>query len=98
LNSGCNPARIAEAEKNLIEFLGEKSLAGKTFLDIGSGSGLSSLAARRLGATVMSFDYDGESVACTRELRRRYFPDDLFWVIEPGSVLDPPYLASLGQF
>ena len=60
-----NQARIAAAEKNLIEFLGEKTLAGRTFLDVGSGSGLSSLAARRLGATVTSFDYDSQSVACT---------------------------------
>jgi 2-polyprenyl-6-hydroxyphenyl methylase/3-demethylubiquinone-9 3-methyltransferase len=93
-----NEARIAEAEKNLIEFLGEKSLAGRSFLDIGSGSGLSSLAARRLGATVTSFDYDGQSVACTEELRRRYLPDDPSWIIEQGSVLDTEYLAGLGQF
>jgi len=93
-----NQARIAEAEKNLIEFLGEKSLDGRSFLDVGSGSGLSSLAARRLGATVTSFDYDGESVACTEELRRRYLPDDPSWIIEQGSVLDTEYLAGLGQF
>jgi 2-polyprenyl-6-hydroxyphenyl methylase/3-demethylubiquinone-9 3-methyltransferase len=93
-----NQARIAEAEKNLIEFLGEKSLAGRSFLDVGSGSGLSSLAARRLGATVTSFDYDGQSVACTVELRRRYLPDDPSWIIEQGSVLDTEYLAGLGRF
>ena len=93
-----NQARIAEAEKNLIEFLGEKTLAGRAFLDVGSGSGLSSLAARRLGATVTSFDYDSQSVACTEELRRRYMPDDPFWIIEQGSVLDTQYLAGLGQF
>ena len=93
-----NQARIVGAEKNLIEFLGEKPLTGKFFLDVGSGSGLFSLAARRLGATVTSFDYDGQSVACTEELRRRYFPDDPSWIIEQGSVLDPRYLAGLGQF
>jgi len=93
-----NQARIAEAEKNLIEFLGEKSLDRRSFLDVGSGSGLSSLAARRLGAMVTSFDYDGQSVACTEELRRRYLPDDPSWIIEQGSVLDTEYLAGLGQF
>ena len=93
-----NQARIAEAEKNLIDFLGEKSLDGRSFLDVGSGSGLSSLAARRLGAMVTSFDYDGQSVACTEELRRRYLPDDPSWIIEQGSVLDTEYLAGLGQF
>ena len=93
-----NEARIAEAEKNLIEFLGKESLAGRSFLDVGSGSGLSSLAARRLDARVTSFDYDGQSVACTEELRRRYRPDDPSWIIEQGSVLDTEYLAGLGQF
>jgi 2-polyprenyl-6-hydroxyphenyl methylase/3-demethylubiquinone-9 3-methyltransferase len=93
-----NQARIDEAERNLIEFLGEKTLTGRAFLDVGSGSGLSSLAARRLGATVTSFDYDGQSVTCTEELRRRYLPDDPSWTIEQGSVLDRQYLAGLGQF
>jgi len=93
-----NEARIAEAEKNLIEFLGEESLAGRSFLDVGSGSGLSSLAARRLETQVTSFDYDGQSVACTEELRRRYLPDDPSWIIKQGSVLDTEYLAGLGQF
>ena len=93
-----NDARIVEAEKNLNQFLGEGSLADKTFLDIGSGSGLSSLAARRLGATVLSFDFDTQSVACTEELRRRYRPGDGSWTIEQGSVLDQGYLACLGQF
>jgi 2-polyprenyl-3-methyl-5-hydroxy-6-metoxy-1,4-benzoquinol methylase len=93
-----NETRIAEAETNLQEFLGESSLSGKSFLDIGSGSGLSSLAARRLGATVLSFDFDSQSVDCTKELRRRYFDDDGSWVVEQGSVLDQNYLARLGQF
>src|SRR5215471_14421654 len=77
-----NDARIIEAENNLNQFLGEGSLADKTFLDIGSGSGLSSLAARRLGATVLSFDFDSQSVACTEELRRRYRPGDGSWRID----------------
>jgi 2-polyprenyl-6-hydroxyphenyl methylase/3-demethylubiquinone-9 3-methyltransferase len=93
-----NDARITEAENNLKEFLGEDSLGGKTFLDVGSGSGLSSLAARRLGATVTSFDYDTLSVACTAGLRRRFLPGDPLWTIEQGSVLDNRYLDGLGQF
>jgi 2-polyprenyl-6-hydroxyphenyl methylase/3-demethylubiquinone-9 3-methyltransferase len=73
-------------------------LRGKRFLDIGSGSGLFSLAARRLGATVHSFDYDTHSVACTTELRQRYFPDSQQWVVEQGSALDSDYVRSLGEF
>lgn len=90
--------RIADAEQSLREMLGVESLAGRSFLDIGSGSGLFSLAARRLGARVHSFDYDPQSVACTRELRRRYFPDDPSWTVEAGSALDAEYLRSLGTF
>jgi SAM-dependent methyltransferase len=77
-------------------------LRGLRLLDIGCGSGLSSLAARRLGARVHSFDYDPESVACTLDLRRRLFPQDSdeseAWAVEQGSVLDESYLRSLGQF
>lgn len=90
--------RIAIAEQSLRGMLGVETLSGKRFLDIGSGSGLFSLVARRLGATVYSFDYDPQSVACTAELRRRYFMDDAAWTVEQGSVLDEDYLAALGTF
>ncbi len=90
--------RILEAEKSLQDMLKVDTLHGKRFLDVGSGSGLFSLAARRLGATVHSFDYDPQSVACTQQLRSRYFPDDDEWVIESGSALDKEYLDSLGQW
>ncbi|MFN0020111.1 MAG: class I SAM-dependent methyltransferase [Pirellulaceae bacterium] len=93
-----NDDRIQLAERSLREMLRVESLQGKKFLDIGSGSGLFSLAARRLGATVHSFDYDGQSVACTTELKRRYFPDDPQWRIEQGSVLDQAYLKGLGTW
>ena len=90
--------RIAKAEESLREMLEVESLEGKTFLDIGSGSGLFSLAARRLGATVHSFDFDSNSFACTQELRKRYFPNDANWRVEQGSALDADYVASLGKF
>lgn len=90
--------RIREAENSLRERLGVESLRGRTFLDIGSGSGLFSLAARNLGARVFSFDYDPNSVACTRELRRRYWDGDPDWQVESGSVLDEAYMGRLGAF
>ncbi|HVC02269.1 MAG TPA: class I SAM-dependent methyltransferase [Steroidobacteraceae bacterium] len=91
-------SRIQSAEHSLGEMLGMTSLAGRRFLDIGSGSGLFSLAARRLGATVYSFDFDPESVACTTALRNRYFPCDSGWRVHEGSVLDRTYLETLGNF
>jgi 2-polyprenyl-6-hydroxyphenyl methylase/3-demethylubiquinone-9 3-methyltransferase len=77
------------------------SLAGRRFLDIGSGSGLFSLAARRLGASVHSFDFDPDSVACTRALRERHVAaggDPGGWTVEQGSVLDAAFMAKLGTF
>jgi 2-polyprenyl-6-hydroxyphenyl methylase/3-demethylubiquinone-9 3-methyltransferase len=91
-------ARIAAAEASLQEMLGVARLDGLTFLDIGCGSGLFSLAARRLGAAVRSFDFDPQSVACTQELKKRYFAGDASWRIEVGSVLERDYMTKLGRF
>ena len=90
--------RIVQATDSLRNMLEVDDLKGKTFLDIGSGSGLFSLAAKRLGAKVFSFDYDPQSVACAAELKRRYFDNDADWQIQQGSVLDTDYVKSLGQF
>jgi 2-polyprenyl-6-hydroxyphenyl methylase/3-demethylubiquinone-9 3-methyltransferase len=96
--SGLSEERIIEAEKSLRTMLGIECMSDKTFLDVGSGSGLFSLAARRMGASVHSFDCDPHSVACTRELKYRYFPDDVNWIIEEGSILDSSYFGALGEF
>jgi SAM-dependent methyltransferase len=90
--------RQIEQSTRSVSALIARDLRDKTFLDIGSGSGLSSLAARRLGARVYSLDYDPQCVACTQELRRRFFPGDGAWTVAQGSVLDEPFLATLGQF
>jgi 2-polyprenyl-3-methyl-5-hydroxy-6-metoxy-1,4-benzoquinol methylase len=90
--------QIDDAVRSLRAMLGLEDLRGRTFLDAGSGSGLFSLSARRMGARVHSFDYDPNSVNCTRTLRARYFPDDADWTIDEASVLDKSYLASLGAF
>jgi 2-polyprenyl-3-methyl-5-hydroxy-6-metoxy-1,4-benzoquinol methylase len=90
--------RIVAAVASLKEMLDVESLAGKTFLDAGSGSGLFSLAAVRLGATVHSFDFDPSSVNCTRRVKELQCPDCERWVIEIGSVLSEEYMAALGVF
>jgi 2-polyprenyl-6-hydroxyphenyl methylase/3-demethylubiquinone-9 3-methyltransferase len=96
--SAITDQQIEEAEQALIALLGERNLEGRRFLDIGSGSGLTSLVARRLGASVHSFDYDPQSVACTAAVRDRLRPGDPHWHVEHGSVLDPDYLCRLGPF
>lgn len=94
--STLNEERIVEAERSLRDMLDCESLQGRSFLDIGSGSGLFSLAAKRLGARVHSFDYDPASVRCTSELKKRFYADADDWTVERGSALDKAYLRSLG--
>ncbi len=38
------------------------------------------------------------SVACTKELKNRYFGNDDIWIVEQGSVLDETYMDDLGKF
>lgn len=96
--STLNEERIKEAEKSLQNMLGVSDLRGQRFLDVGSGSGLFSLAARRLGAEVRSFDFDPQSVACGEQLKKRFFSNDKSWTIQRGSALDADFVGSLGQY
>ncbi|HEY5996213.1 MAG TPA: class I SAM-dependent methyltransferase [Candidatus Deferrimicrobiaceae bacterium] len=96
---GLDERRIDEAVASVRELTGLGTLAGKRVVDIGSGSGLFSLAAMRLGAdAVLSFDYDPDSVRCGLALRERFFPGDARWRVVEGSVLDEPFLRTLGTF
>lgn len=91
-------ARVQQAMLSIQKLLIAKQLPGNTFLDVGSGSGLMSLAAKRLGMHVVSFDYDPVSVACTNRLKEKYFTDDPTWVVHQGSILDSVFLSGLGTF
>jgi len=94
-----NEERINEAERSLNQVFPEDHLPGRTFLDIGSGSGLFSLAAMRLGtAKVHSFDFDQQSVECTHELKKRFYPDNHSWIVEKGDILDLDYIKKLGKW
>lgn len=90
--------QIQQAILDLRDLLGADNISGMKFLDIGCGSGIHSLAARKMGAQVLSIDIDPSSVWCATELKDRLFPGDLDWTIERGSVLDSTYLESLGKF
>lgn len=90
--------RVKIAELSLTEFLGLHDLSGKTFLDIGCGSGLFSYAAFKLGAKrIVSFDLDPFSVECCKYLRDKGF-NPAHWDIYEGSVLDQDFLSGLGTF
>jgi len=89
---------VKNAEVSLRALFRTDNLVGQRFLDVGCGSGIVSLVARRLGAITHSFDYDATSVAVTAALRQKFRGDDAEWVVETGSVLDADYLSKLGQF
>jgi len=67
-------ASIRRAEERLASFVGAGAVAGRTFLDIGCGSGLHSLAALRLGARrVLAIDLDPDSVTTTRSVLEKFW-------------------------
>jgi SAM-dependent methyltransferase len=85
---GIDEEKVGEAERRLQSLVEPLELASRTFLDIGSGSGLHSLAALRLGAArVRALDLDEFSVKTTRAVLGRFCPDGPYSV-EQESVFD----------
>ncbi|MGI5138346.1 MULTISPECIES: class I SAM-dependent methyltransferase [unclassified Streptomyces] len=89
--------RITLARGSLESALGTADLTGRTFLDVGCGSGLFSLAALRMGARVRSFDYDPDSVRAAEKVRREFVGPDSDWSIERASILDAQFVQQLDQ-
>jgi SAM-dependent methyltransferase len=88
------PERIKIARDSVTDLVG-LDLSGKYFMDIGSGSGLFSLAAHDLGAgRIVSIDVDPDSVASTRNLRERAGAPE-HWTVQPASILDSQLVAEL---
>lgn len=90
--------QIQVAESSLAEMIPIKDLTNKTFLDMGCGSGIFSLAAKRLNAQVYSVDFDPASVGCANHLKEKFFPEAENWKIQEGSVLDYNYMLGLPKF
>lgn len=88
---------IAEAMHGLRRLLGGADLANKRFLDVGSGSGIHSLAALRLGAKeVVAVDLDPDSVSTTRQLLEGHDPQGNYQIRHLSVFnLDP---AEVGRF
>jgi 16S rRNA G966 N2-methylase RsmD len=86
---------VEDSRQHLAGFIRMDSLKGLTFLDIGCGSGLHSLAAYRMGADrIVSFDYDRDSVATTQKVRD-HAGTPANWTVMQGSVLDKAYMEKL---
>ncbi len=92
-------ARIEEAMESLRNLFGENGMEDKSFLDIGCGSGLFSIAAARLGARpVLGIDADPVSVVTSENNAVRWaknFPATSFRQL---SVLDIEQMKTLGTF
>lgn len=85
---GVTNRHIAQAVAGMTRLTGD-DLRGKSFLDIGCGSGLHALAALRLGATVTAFDIDTDSVKTARRLLAAHAPD-ASWMVDARSIFDIP--------
>lgn len=96
-----NAARLGAALRSLQTLVGPDRLTGKTFLDVGCGSGLFSIAAAQGGACrVIGFDVNSTAVqVCRCNLER--LNSTLGLEVEPsflvGSILDEAFLAELDR-
>lgn len=84
--------KLDEAMQSLLDYLPAEEYRGKTFVDIGSGSGIFSLNAARLGCgRVVSFDVDPNSVETTKLVREKFkdlIPPGSEWEVYHASILD----------
>jgi 2-polyprenyl-6-hydroxyphenyl methylase/3-demethylubiquinone-9 3-methyltransferase len=93
-----NEERVKSSINVFCEFTGLSDLSGKSFIDVGCGSGLHSVAASRLKAkSIFSFDFDPHAVKITRLLRERELVKDQ-WQVEQGSILNRDYLQKLAKY
>jgi release factor glutamine methyltransferase len=91
----------------LARFVSSLPLTGKSFLDVGCGSGLIGMCAARAGAQVMAVDINGEAVRCTlanaerHELPIKVQQSDLFSAIGARQfdaiAFNPPFLLGTAQ-
>jgi release factor glutamine methyltransferase len=101
VNSGVFYPRFIYSTKLLLDFLEEKDLSGKKFLELGAGSGIISLLAARKGAWVTASDINPVAVENIRQnaiqnnLSLNILQSDLFTDIPESDfdyiVIAPPY-------
>lgn len=97
-SKGLTEERLEDARQSLVELFGADALKDKSFLDIGCGSGLFSIAAAQLGAgRVVGVDVDPLSVEALQANAARWLPDrsiDARLI----SILDEKAAGALGEF
>lgn len=91
------PERIQDAKSRFTKLLRPEEVAGRRFLDLGCGSGLSLLCALEYRPTfALGVDIDPQSVEAARRLLSRHAADAA-WEVQCASVFDAA-LAARGPF
>ncbi|MDC8005766.1 methyltransferase [Aureisphaera galaxeae] len=95
------PPQLTLSTKILLEFLSDKELQGKTFLELGCGSGIISLFASKRGAEVTASDINETALAYLKEASRKNelevecVHSDLFQHLQGRQfdyiMINPPY-------
>jgi 2-polyprenyl-6-hydroxyphenyl methylase/3-demethylubiquinone-9 3-methyltransferase len=96
--SDWNESLIKTAAKDIDDWIGNNVIKGRRVIDIGSGSGLSSLCI--YGARpfeLVSFDYDPKSVEATKKIKESIEAGG-DWKILHGSILNQGFINNLGLF
>lgn len=89
--------RVEEARKSLVELLGGDGLAGRTFVDVGCGSGLFAIAASQAGAArVVGLDLDPRCIEVARENQKRFGAEAVSFLA--ASILNREAIRPLGTF
>jgi 2-polyprenyl-3-methyl-5-hydroxy-6-metoxy-1,4-benzoquinol methylase len=98
IDSHFNPERLEGSIRVFQLFTSLPDLKDMTFIDVGCGSGLHSLAAHKMGAKkIASFDFDPKAVDATAKLKNiAGSPSN--WTINQGSILDVDFVSNLGKF
>jgi 2-polyprenyl-6-hydroxyphenyl methylase/3-demethylubiquinone-9 3-methyltransferase len=96
---GISEKKIEYSVNSLNKLLLDEDVSNKSFLDIGSGSGLFSLAAYKKGFyKIHSFDYDKFSVKSTEYIKNKYAGSFNDWIIEKGDILNNDYVERLDKY
>lgn len=92
--------RLEAAARSMADLLGQDRIRGASVCDVGSGSGLFSIAAATLGAArVQGFDINERAVNVAGANLARLAPEMADRVtFTQGSALDPAFTTALGTF